>query len=133
MCLHARDWQGLVERRRLQVMGGSIDASDAPHMAHSVSICCQMFVRLGACMPTPCLASADPTPCPSQIPSASMSLFNTLSVIVLVWVYDAVLEPALKKSKRFRMTLLRRQGAAADLASGQAGGLAGQGCVGLWG
>jgi len=44
------------------------------------------------------------------IPSASMSTFNTLSIIVLIWVYDAFLEPALKKSQRFRMTMLRRQG-----------------------
>lgn len=44
------------------------------------------------------------------IPSASMSTFNTLSIIVLIYVYDKWFEPALKRSPRFRMTLLRRQG-----------------------
>jgi hypothetical protein len=39
-----------------------------------------------------------------------MLLFSTLTVISMIWVYDTYLEPALRKTKSFRMTLLRRQG-----------------------
>jgi peptide/histidine transporter 3/4 len=58
-----------------------------------------------------------------EIPSASMSLFNTLSIIVLIPVYDKLLEPGLRKAGK-RMTLLQRIGwgmAVAVLAMATAG------------
>lgn len=49
---------------------------------------------------------------PRQVPSASMSLFNTLSIILLIPVYDKWLEPAISKLRRGnKITLLQRIGA----------------------
>ncbi|KAF5831125.1 POT family-domain-containing protein [Dunaliella salina] len=45
-----------------------------------------------------------------NIPSASMSIFNTLSIILLIWLYDAYFEPFLMSTERYKMTKLRRQG-----------------------
>ncbi|GLC42322.1 hypothetical protein PLESTB_000659700 [Pleodorina starrii] len=44
-----------------------------------------------------------------HVPSASMSLFNTLSIIVLIPVYDKLLEPAITRI-RGKITLLQRIG-----------------------
>ncbi|MEW5301562.1 MAG: hypothetical protein WDW36_004415 [Sanguina aurantia] len=44
-----------------------------------------------------------------ELPSASMSLFNTASIIALIPVYDKVLEPWMKR-KGIRMSLLSRIG-----------------------
>ncbi|GFH16773.1 uncharacterized protein HaLaN_13264, partial [Haematococcus lacustris] len=39
-----------------------------------------------------------------------MSVFNTLSIILLIYIYDVWFEPLLKRTGCYRMTLLRRQG-----------------------
>ncbi|EFJ40034.1 hypothetical protein VOLCADRAFT_70090, partial [Volvox carteri f. nagariensis] len=44
-----------------------------------------------------------------HVPSASMSLFNTLSIILLIPVYDKLLEPAIARC-RGKITLLQRIG-----------------------
>ncbi|GLI71059.1 hypothetical protein VaNZ11_015975 [Volvox africanus] len=44
-----------------------------------------------------------------HVPSASMSLFNTLSIIVLIPLYDKLLEPAIARC-RGKITLLQRIG-----------------------
>lgn len=44
-----------------------------------------------------------------SLPSASMALFNTASIIVLIPLYDRVLEPTLKKAGK-KITLLQRIG-----------------------
>lgn len=44
-----------------------------------------------------------------ELPSASMSLFNTASIIALIPVYDKILEPWMKR-KGIRMSLLSRIG-----------------------
>ena len=50
-----------------------------------------------------------------HVPSASMSLFNTLSIILLIPVYDKWLEPAIQRLRRGnKITLLQRIGACAD-------------------
>lgn len=60
---------------------------------------------------------------PFTIPAASMSTFNTLSILLLIWVYDRCFEPWLRRFPRFQMTMLRRQG-----GCGAVGG--GCGCMG---
>ena len=51
-----------------------------------------------------------------EIPSASMSFFNTGSIIVLIPLYDLLILPAMKKHFRFVPTLLQRTGAGYILA-----------------
>ena len=51
-----------------------------------------------------------------EIPSASMSFFNTGTIIILIPVYDLLILPALKKQFGFVPTSLQRTGAGYILA-----------------
>ncbi|GAX73014.1 hypothetical protein CEUSTIGMA_g466.t1 [Chlamydomonas eustigma] len=44
-----------------------------------------------------------------HVPSASMAVFNTVAVILLIWLYDSYAEPFLRRCG-YQMTLLRRMG-----------------------
>lgn len=44
-----------------------------------------------------------------HIPAASMAVFNTIAIIVLIWIYDALFEPFLRRIG-YKMTLLKRIG-----------------------
>lgn len=46
---------------------------------------------------------------PMQMPSASMALFNTLSIILLIPLYDKLFEPGLRRCG-VKLTLLQRIG-----------------------
>ncbi|KAG1657319.1 hypothetical protein FOA52_008047 [Chlamydomonas sp. UWO 241] len=52
-----------------------------------------------------------------KIPAASMAVFNTIAIIVLIWVYDALIEPGLRRLG-YKMTMLRRAGWGMVIASG---------------
>eukprot|EP00798_Chlamydomonas_sp_ICE-L_P031614 gene31614-6810_t len=43
-----------------------------------------------------------------RLPAASMSIFNTVSIIVLIYLYDKFFEPAMRRC--YKITLLRRIG-----------------------
>jgi len=52
----------------------------------------------------------------TKIPAASMSLFNTGSIVLLIPIYDLLLLPALKRYLNYKPTLLQRTGAGYFLA-----------------
>lgn len=70
-----------------------------------------MFIQQGSLMdnriPLPSVFGGDGAAL--YIPSATMALFNTGAIILLVPLYDSVLEPAIK-AVGFKWTLLRRIG-----------------------
>jgi len=43
------------------------------------------------------------------MPAASMAVFNTISIILLIWVYDRLFEPGVRRLG-YNMTMLRRAG-----------------------
>ncbi len=99
--------------RRHACNATSLSSSHA-HMtwAGCVRLCTPALLETCACRPRRrcvCVCVCVCVRYTSQVPSASMSVFNTVAVIVLIYVYDAWFEPALKGT-RFKMTLLRRQG-----------------------
>jgi peptide/histidine transporter 3/4 len=44
-----------------------------------------------------------------HVPAASMAVFNTVAIIMLIWIYDQVFEPFLRRVG-YKMTLLKRIG-----------------------